>query len=391
MPEQNLLQPASAAPEGRAARFQARLAQSTFVQRPLAFYERHERYAPALFFFAGVAWDAGTLQRIDAWFDNLFLLAYLLLLGGLIIVAARVECGQIRHRLLQKYREWFPAAIQFFLGALFSAYVIYYSQSASFTRTALFLVLLVGLLVANEFIHRRLVNLHLLFALYFLATFSFFTFFIPVITKQMSYATFLVGGVLSVGVVGGMVWYLWRRAVFSNVRQFAGMLGIVLGLFGLLNLFYVQNWIPPVPLAMRHGNVYHHVQRQGSVYTLTFEAPQWYEFWRNSDQHFNYASGDTVYCFTAIFAPTQLVKGIYHEWQYFDEAQAAWTTTDHISYEVVGGRDGGYRGYTMKRHVRPGRWRVDVETAEGQILGRIPFVIHPTEVPVAKFRQIQYE
>jgi hypothetical protein len=48
-------------------------------------------------------------------------------------------------------------------------------------------------------------------------------------------------------------------------------------------------------------------------------------------------------------------------------------TTDRLDYKIQGGRDGGYRGYTMKRNVQPGKWRVDVETNEGMILGRIPF------------------
>ena len=55
-----------------------RARQSTFVQRPLGFYRRYERFMPALFFFVGVTWDALTLRRIDALVDNVLLLSYLL-------------------------------------------------------------------------------------------------------------------------------------------------------------------------------------------------------------------------------------------------------------------------------------------------------------------------
>jgi len=48
---------------------------------------------------------------------------------------------------------------------------------------------------------------------------------------------------------------------------------------------------------------------------------------------------------------------------------------------VVGGRDNGYRGYTFKRHVQPGRWRVEVRTETGRLLGRIPFELVPAERP----------
>jgi hypothetical protein len=41
----------------------------------------------------------------------------------------------------------------------------------------------------------------------------------------------------------------------------------------------------------------------------------------------------------------------------------------------VGGRDGGFRGYSFKKNIQPGTWRVDVETAEGLLLGRIGFEV----------------
>lgn len=47
-------------------------------------------------------------------------------------------------------------------------------------------------------------------------------------------------------------------------------------------------------------------------------------------------------------------------------------TTDKLDYEVTGGRGGGYRGYTYKLNVS-GKWRVDEETEEGLLLGRIKF------------------
>jgi len=363
------------------------------VRRVVGFYKAHERYAPALFFFGGVGWDAATLRRIDALFDNIFLLAYLIALGGLIVVAALVQQGRVKHPWLVKYREAYPSAIQFFLGALFSAYVVYYSQSASLTGTSLFLLLLVGLLIANEFIHRRLLNLYLLFGLYFLAAFSFFIFFVPILTKTMGYWTFLGGGALSVLVVIAMLHFLDRKGGFVRRHEFFAACGIVLGLFGVLNLFYVQNWIPPVPLALRHGGIYHHVKprTEAGVYDLSFEKPHWYEFWVKSNRTFRYSEGDTVYCFTAIFAPTDLKTRVYHVWSYYDPGLKEWVQTDRIGYHITGSRDRGYRGHTRKRNLQPGRWRVDVQTAEGKTLSRIPFRVVRANRPVTALKTISYE
>ncbi len=374
-----------------AGRARARAERSPLYQRSAAFYERRKRWMPLLFFFAGVLWDVLTLDRIDAWSDNLILLVYLIVLGGLILAATLVAYERATSPRLISYRRWFPHAIQFFLGALFSAYVIFYFQSATLTPSSVFLVLLVLLLLANEFIHQRLFNLYLLFGLYFLAGFSFFLFFIPVVTKTMSYGMFWLAGLLSLGLVGAMLVYLWSRSIFASVRSFAYALGIVVALFGVLNVFYLLHWIPPVPLAMRFGGAFHHVSRVGPDFDLRFEQPAWYQFWVDSDDPFRYTEGDTVYCFAAIFAPTRLRKKINHHWQRYDEAQQAWISTDRIDYVIEGARYRGYRGYTFKRYAQPGAWRVDVETEEGHVIGRIRFDIVPAREPVTRLKRVVYD
>jgi hypothetical protein len=50
---------------------------------------------------------------------------------------------------------------------------------------------------------------------------------------------------------------------------------------------------------------------------------------------------------------------------------------------------GGYRGYTFKRQVQPGRWRIEVRTEHGRLLGRIAFELVPATVrPPLRVRQV---
>ena len=44
-----------------------------------------------------------------------------------------------------------------------------------------------------------------------------------------------------------------------------------------------------------------------------------------------------------------------------------------IVYSIVGGRDGGYRGYSAEYVNAAGQWRVDIETADGRLIERLPF------------------
>jgi DUF2914 family protein len=152
--------------------------------------------------------------------------------------------------------------------------------------------------------------------------------------------------------------------------------------------FYFLNWIPPVPLSMKFGGMYHQVTKFGAVYQLTLEKPPWYRFWRRSDEVFRAA--DAAYCFTAVFAPVDLQTQIYHHWQYRPSVgQAGFATTDLIRLTILGGREEGYRSYTTKRRLLPGRWRVDVETADGRIIGRVAFRVEEGQ-DRREFEAMQY-
>ena len=85
--------------------------------------------------------------------------------------------------------------------------------------------------------------------------------------------------------------------------------------------------------------------------------------------------GQPLYAFSAVFAPTRLHTTITHRWEYFDEERGAWVMQSSHSYPIAGGREKGYRGYTLITHVQPGRWRVDVTTQRGQIIGRMKITV----------------
>ena len=336
---------------------------------------------PVVFFFAGVTYDSFTLTRIDSLLDNVILLAYLGLLGALIVITARADRGKsaavvsgeagIVSNFIARAQPYYPHAIQFLLGGLFSAYTIFYSQSASLTATAVFFALLIALLVANELLHDRLSNLRLLVSLYALVVFSFFTFFLPVLTGWMNTRVFLLGAGLSAAVTIRVVRLIYPQQPVQSRREVVWTGLPALGLIVVLVGFYFLNWIPPVPLSMKFGGVYHKITKADGTYHLTFEQGAWYQYWKRSDDPFR--GEEPAYCFTAVFAPVDLRTTIYHRWQYRPRGASDFSTTDRIGIAISGGREGGYRGFTIKQRLIPGDWRVDAETAEGRIIGRVSF------------------
>jgi hypothetical protein len=344
-----------------------------------AFVQKHQRFIPVISFFAGFTWDSVTITRIDAVSDNLIIGLYLFLLGFLIILTLRSEKNRLEKPLLIKYSHWYPNGIQFFLGGLFSAYVVFYFKSASFTKTAIFLGLLIILLIGNEFLKSKLTNTYLLFSLYFLAAFSFFIFFIPVITGFMNIFTFIAGSIAGLLLPYFVLNYLYRKDLRTSKQNYHKHLGLIGVIYLLMVIFHLLNLIPPVPLAMKYAGIYHHVSKNDSTntYTLKYEKQKWYQFFKNDDSEFHYQETDSVFCFASVFAPTRLTKQIAHEWQFYSEVRNEWIVTDRTVYRLTGGRDGGYRGYTFKKNVEMGEWRVDIITNDDQILGRIKFDILP--------------
>jgi len=137
--------------------------------------------------------------------------------------------------------------------------------------------------------------------------------------------------------------------------------------------------IPPVPLALKFGHPYHYIARTPAGYAAKYVAPPFYRFWRKWDNPFYYSNGESVYCYTAIFAPKKVRVPVRHIWSF--HTSKGWKQTDKIGFSISGGRDGGYRGYTVKSGIQPGEWRVEVETDSGQTLGVIEFTILPSPTP----------
>lgn len=339
-------------------------------------------FMPAVFFLSGVIYDTVTLTRIDRLQDNLILLLYLAMLGALIVLTGRVGmesppdpaqlAGSPFMRWVIKSRPYYPMASQFLLGSLFSAYTIFYSRSATFSGTAVFFALLILLLIANEFLRDRLSNLRLLISLYAVVCFAFFTFFLPVITGHMNAAIFVAGAMLSIGVILRVAQLIHRNNPARSREEGIGVTVPAAALIGILVGFYFLNWIPPVPLSLKFGGIYHDVKRPGDHFELAYER-RWYEFWKRSDTTF---PADTpIYCFTAVFAPVDLNTTIYHHWYYRPHDSRPFTHADKIPLKISGGREGGYRAYSFKQGLDPGDWRVDVEAGDGRILGRVSVTV----------------
>lgn len=358
-------------------------------------------YTPVLFFSAGITYDSLTLSRIDHLTDNLFLFLYVTLLGTLIVLTGRAHLGQWPSlppqasarsvlALLHKTKPYHVPALHFLFGSLFSAYAIVYSKSASFNASAIFLGIIIIVLVLNEFFHSRLSGLTIQITLYALVAFSFFTFFLPVATGYMNTFVFFIGVCLSLAAVLRVISLTYQG--ISTPSPWNPLLTSLpaIGMIGVLTGFYFLNWIPPVPLSLKFAGIYHQVERTNGSYRLTFEEGSWFDFFKESDDI--YRGDGPVFCFVSVFAPVSLETTIYHHWQYRTVSESdtdedrPFHTTDRIPINISGGRDAGYRSYTVKQHVNPGDWKITVETEDKRIIGKVKFLVQADDV---EFRRLE--
>ena len=340
------------------------------------FISKHKKYLPVVFFVGGFIWDSLTLGRIDGWYSNTVLLTYLICLTVCLYIFNRSGDNHWQNTFLEPYEQYAPLAIQFFLGGLSSAYVIFFFQSVTLTKTMVFFLILVVLLFSNELLKHRISNKYLQFGAYFFVNFTFFIFFLPVLLGAMNTFLFIVSGLLSLGTTFLLIKFIYDHSPSTRKEVTTWKLAtLILGIYFFINTCYYFNLIPPVPLSLENGMVAYNVEKQNNSFVVSYEKAPFYNLLEQYDETFNYSSGDSVFVYTSIFAPADLKKSVQHQWMWYDPEKQAWQISDTINYEVVGGRRDGFRGYTFKRNIWPGRWRVNVTTGEGLVLGKIDFRI----------------
>lgn len=345
------------------------------------FLHKYEKYlSPAAMVFGFIV-DSLTLTRADVWLDNLILLSYLALAGAAILLLNAHEAG-----LGQKFQKIFlllPLAMQFAFGGLFSGFVVLYSRSASIAVSWPFLAILIIILIGNEYFRNRYRVLIFQTAIYFVAIFSYFIFAVPVLLNSIGPLVFLLSGIISLVAIALVIWLISKAAPEKFESYNRTLKYSILGIFIAFNFLYFTDIIPPIPLALKDIVLAHSVSHvQNNQFSVAFEPPRWYHFFRDFNPNYHRVENEPVYVFSTIYAPAKLRTNIIHEWSHFDEAKNKWVVRSRLEYSLFGGRGQGFRGFSFKTVVEPGKWKVAVKTKTGQTLGRTKFKVIPASSPL---------
>ncbi len=336
--------------------------------------ERYELHLSSLMLIGGFIFDSLTLTRIDRSRDHIILSAYLGIVLLCIFLLNLFEERQRKGELLEKIQPWLLFIIQFSFGGLFSNFVVLYARSASFLASWPFLLLLFGLLVGNEFFKKHYARFTFHMSVFFIALFSFLIFSIPVALQQMSGSIFFLSGLVTLMLFFLVIYGLYRffpERIEESKRTLVASIGLI---FILINVLYITNIIPPIPLSLKDISVFHAVyKKDNGEFVVLSEEQKGYAFLRSYDT-MSLKEGESAYLFSSVFAPTGLSVKVVHDWQEYDDKKG-WVSMAKIPLTIIGGREGGYRIYSKKEAIESGFWRVSVETERGQVIGTFKFLV----------------
>ena len=324
----------------------------------------------------GFLFDYFTLTRIDRLYDNVVILTYLFIAGIGIIVVNMYESRRLGGRAFGFFYSIFPLVIQFSFGGLFSAFTVFYSKSATLAGSWPFLLLMAGFLIGNEFLKRHYRRFTLQVSVYFFVIFSYAILVVPTLLKAIGPWIFILSGLLSLVIIEGYLWIMKKAVPYTYSDGRRALTFSIIGIFVAINIFYFTNIIPPVPLSLKQVGVYHSLVSTGdNTFRVEEENKKWYSFILPYEQ-FHLIPGGSMYVVSSVYAPSQLKAKAVHVWEHFDEDQNEWVSVLEVPFTIVGGRLLGYRGYSMKKNLLPGKWRINVETDRGQLIGRIEVKVY---------------
>lgn len=346
----------------------------TVITRVRNWYGKYERPVSSISLVGGFVFDALTLKRVDLFWENVWVIGHLVIVGTCIVLINGIDRQEGDEANPSKLHFWLTNLQQFFYGGIWSTYLVFYFRSGDIATAWPFLLILALSFWANEALKRHFVRLVFQVTLFYLSLFSFAIFLVPVLMHKISTGTFLLSGAVSLVAIA-LFLALIRSVNKEEFKKSKKILfASITGIFLLVNILYFTNLIPPTPLSLKEAGVYYSVQKNQSGNYISIGEVKTFADYFKLYPDFKLLSGMPVFAYSAVFSPPGFSNKLIHEWQHYDTIKKTWVTVSRVNLAVVGGRESGFRTYSLKTtNLSLGHWRVNVLTESGQVIGRIKF------------------
>jgi hypothetical protein len=338
-------------------------------------------HTTTIIFIFGFVFDAIMLPDIDHPITRYIGLAHICIVAFFIMIREWIVSRNTASETEQKLYSISSFLISFSSGAALSFIFVYSFRSAALLVSWPLLLLLALCIIANEFVATHNFRFTLDVGVLLVAVLFFVVFNMPLLLKTQNDMTFAISVGVSVGV---SLLYLFllqftsESASYEAPRTYALAIGIPM----FVGMLYFLNVIPAVPLSLANAGAYHYVSRNeaGGFVGKKEKDTRFLSALRTPQYHIS-STDSGVYFFSAVSAPAELTAPISHVWEYYDPTTKRWQEKTRIAFTLAGGREDGYRAYSLKEHVEDGLWRVTVKVDDKRIVGRAKFRVIQVEEP----------
>jgi hypothetical protein len=353
------------------------------VHRVRDWYGKFERPVSLIFLLGGFAFNVFTLTRVDRFIENLWVGMHLLIVAVCIVFINRAENEETDPVASaadpSKLHFWLVNILQFFFGGLLSTFIVFYVRGSVIAVAWPFFMILLVAFIANESFKKHYARTDFQISFFFLSTYLFLIFFVPVLFHSIGPIIFLISGGFAIVILLIFIWILkkFTREGFKKGKD--ALYTSVISIYLVVNGFYFLHIIPPLPLSIQGSGIYHSVARQADGnYSVTTEDSTFIARlleYVSEYPDYHTVAGMPAYAYSAVYSPGSFDTTIIHEWQKYDSGTKKWVTANKVVLPVIGGRDEGYRTYSVNTGLTEGRWRVNVTTPNGQLIGRMAFTV----------------
>lgn len=330
------------------------------------------KHINTLIFLWGFIFDIFILPDIKGIEAKIIGLAYILMVAVFIYFREWVVSRNTASEWEGKLFSFASFVISFFSGSALSFVFVYSMRSAELTSSWPILFMLLFIMFINEFVMTHSFRFSLDVGVLFVATLFYIIFHMPEILKEQNDNVFLVSIFVTI-IISFIYAQILRKLSHTANAEAPKTFALAIGIPMIVSMFYFLNAIPPVPLSIKEIGVYHNMEKVGNVYKGKEEIKSgWLSKIETEDFHLT-PNDTAVYFFSSIDTPAEITAPVSHIWEYYDEASKKWIEKTHISFEIVGGREEGYRTYSKKGNVEAGLWRVTVMIGNNRVVGRKKF------------------
>ena len=218
-------------------------------------HEKYHAYLPAVFFASGFILDIMTLGEVDD-LSNIIILSLYLVLAIFILGLEFLGITTITtsKKWLKKAFEYRNDGFHFFLGALLSAFTLFYFKSSSISNSFFFMLIMMALLLLNETSLFQKKGIIIRSILIMLAVISYLILMVPTLTGEANALIFTLCIVLALTLSGIAFWALSKNLTDKSV-PLKNMFYPQVSVLVLFVLLYWLKVLPPVPLSIKNIGV----------------------------------------------------------------------------------------------------------------------------------------